>query len=147
MSVEQMPPQSIQITVQQLLRAVEPMQRLNSLPFNNKEAYHLKKIGKLMEAELQKREKHRLSIVEEIGVERDTTTQEKLEGYDKDRIKAIQPEQQAEYNRRLKEYDEQTVTLPWKPIPFEMLRNHKITGGDLLELDTLIAEPVEEPPA
>lgn len=140
-NVVEMP--TISIKVEQLLKAVPAYQRLTALPLNNKHAYHVKKVGKLVEKELDAREKHRLAIVEEIGVERDATDQEKTEGWDKDKIKAIEPAQQAEYNRRLKEYDEKTVVLHWKPIPFEILREHKVTAGDLMELDTLIAEPLD----
>lgn len=134
---------AITIKVSQLMAAVEAYQRLAALPLNNKHAYHVKRVGKLVEVELERREKHRLSIVEEIGVERDATTQEKQDGWDKDKIKSIEPEQQAEYNRRLKEYDEQVVTLSWRPIPFEILQGHRITPADLMLLDTLIAEPIE----
>ncbi len=109
-----------------------------------KAGYHIAKLGKLVQAELDLYEERRQELIKSHGAEREVTEAEKAAGL-QGPITEVRPEHYKTFKADLDTLRKQEVTLAWGVIPYAYLPA-EMTGADLLSLDALVAPPVDDAP-
>lgn len=142
---------TIATTLGALVGAVAALRRLAGLKLPMKPAYHLSKLQKLVNDEMEHFDGRRKALLARLGAERASTPDEIAVGA-AERDVYVKPEHWPEFEQEMRDLLAVPVTIPWGPFDLSALEKEPITAGDLnaLGLHTdgalvILPDPVPTP--
>lgn len=131
------PKDAVTTTLRQLVEAELALARLTARSLPTKTAYHIAKLARLAGQEIEIFRDKRHALIKELGAERDATPEEKAAG-NPDRVFQVKPENNEDFQKRIKELGDIEVTIPWRPVTLSMLADQTITAADIITLGDLL---------
>lgn len=128
----------IKSTLKDLVEAESALASLMQLRLPPKSAYHLAKLGRLVNQETEHFRKQREALIKEYGEERDATPQEQQTGQSK--VMQVKPDNVEKFLERIKELGAVEVTIDWNPVKMDMLEGQTVRGAELMQLGNLFEE-------
>ena len=121
----------IEVTLKEVVNAVEPLRRVLSTKMPVKAAYHLSRIGDKLESTLRTFEAARSKRIKELGVE----TSDKLN------FMIIDPEQQKVFQAEQDVLLAEVIKIDKEPFSLSQLGNGvELTPADLMALNKILVE-------
>ena len=137
----------ITTTLGALVLADTALADLKALRLPVKPAYHVMKLCRLVTAEVEGFHTQRNAIIDELGVERATTDDERAARNGAATLKQVPPDRLAAFRTRLDELAAIAVTIPWDPIALDWLMGAAVSPQTLLDLGACLGEPAPPPPS
>jgi hypothetical protein len=130
---------AIQMKLGALVDAVPALSRLVQLQMPAKGAYGVARLVKKAQAEIDVFNSVRGKYIEQFGVERETTPEERAQSGQL-KTKAVAPEHMPEFLQKMAELSAQDITLDVAPLSLASFGDAAVRPGDLMALGALLTE-------